>query len=71
MLVNINILFQPSDMRFRVVVLVFLLCRCGKNLCAIHRYAEAHDCEFDYKSEGRTLIEKSNPVVTASKLPKI
>ncbi|XP_013397692.1 LOW QUALITY PROTEIN: AN1-type zinc finger protein 4-like [Lingula anatina] len=46
-------------------------CRCGNNFCSIHRYAEAHDCTFDYKTEGRKLLEQSNPVVSAPKLPKI
>lgn len=47
------------------------ICRCGLNFCAIHRYAESHTCTFDYKTEGRKLLEQSNPVVTAPKLPKI
>lgn len=45
--------------------------RCGNNYCARHRYAEVHDCPYDYKAEGRKLIQEANPVVTASKLPKI
>ncbi|XP_015913773.1 AN1-type zinc finger protein 4 [Parasteatoda tepidariorum] len=46
-------------------------CRCGKNFCASHRYAETHHCTYDYKTEGRRLLQLNNPVVTASKLPKI
>lgn len=46
-------------------------CRCGSNFCALHRYAESHNCTFDYKTEGRKLLEKTNPVITAPKLPKI
>ncbi|KAG8183310.1 hypothetical protein JTE90_026010 [Oedothorax gibbosus] len=46
-------------------------CRCGKNFCASHRYAELHHCSYDYKTEGRRLLQMNNPVVTASKLPKI
>lgn len=46
-------------------------CRCGNNFCATHRYAESHDCTFDYKTEGRKLLEQSNPLVSAPKLPKI
>ncbi|ESO87166.1 hypothetical protein LOTGIDRAFT_107115, partial [Lottia gigantea] len=46
-------------------------CRCGDNFCATHRYAESHDCCFDYKTEGKKLLEQNNPVVTAPKLPKI
>lgn len=45
--------------------------RCGGLFCAIHRYAETHSCTFDYKAEGRQMIARNNPVVTAPKLPKI
>ncbi|GAB6028259.1 hypothetical protein CHUAL_014086 [Chamberlinius hualienensis] len=47
------------------------VCRCGRNFCATHRYAETHDCTYDYKAEGRRILEKNNPQVTAPKLPKI
>ncbi|GFT56239.1 AN1-type zinc finger protein 4 [Nephila pilipes] len=46
-------------------------CRCGKNFCATHRYAEVHHCSYDYKTEGRRILQLNNPVVAASKLPKI
>lgn len=46
-------------------------CRCGGMFCAVHRYAESHACTFDYKAEGRQIIARNNPVVTAHKLPKI
>lgn len=45
-------------------------CRCGLIFCAQHRYSESHDCKYDYKAEGRKLIEQQNPLVTASKLTK-
>lgn len=37
----------------------------------IFRYSETHNCSFDYKKEGRKILEQANPVVTAPKLPKI
>lgn len=46
-------------------------CRCGGMFCASHRYAEAHACTFNYKEEGRRVLARNNPVVTAPKLPKI
>lgn len=46
-------------------------CRCGRNFCSRHRYAEVHACPFDYKAEARRTLIDSNPVVTAPKLPKI
>ena len=45
--------------------------RCGGMFCALHRYAETHSCNFDYKAEGRRLIARNNPIVMAPKLPKI
>jgi AN1-type zinc finger and ubiquitin domain-containing protein 1 len=46
-------------------------CRCGKTFCGQHRYAEVHDCAFDYKSAGRKLLEASCPNIQTPKLPKI
>ena len=48
-----------------------IFCRCSKVFCAKHRHPELHDCDFDYKEEGRKLLEKENPIVKFSKLPKI
>ncbi|XP_041921147.1 AN1-type zinc finger protein 4 [Alosa sapidissima] len=46
-------------------------CRCGNNFCASHRYAETHDCTYDYKTAGRRLLQETNPIISAPKLPKI
>ncbi|KAK6328550.1 hypothetical protein J4Q44_G00005280 [Coregonus suidteri] len=46
-------------------------CRCGNNFCATHRYAETHDCTYNYKSAGRRFLQETNPIVNAPKLPKI
>ena len=51
--------------------MVAMCYRCGNSFCATHRYAETHKCSYDYKTEGKKLIEQNNPVVTAPKLPKI
>ncbi|XP_077507249.1 uncharacterized protein LOC144116354 isoform X9 [Amblyomma americanum] len=47
------------------------VCRCGSIFCATHRYAEEHACSHDYKTEGRYILQRNNPVVKAAKLPKI
>lgn len=49
----------------------FVFLRCGHNFCASHRYAETHDCTYDYKSAGRRFLQETNPLVSAPKLPKI
>nr|XP_023029367.1 uncharacterized protein LOC111517436 [Leptinotarsa decemlineata] len=46
-------------------------CRCGKIFCSQHRYSEVHRCSYDYKLEGRKLLEQQNPKVTAEKINKI
>lgn len=28
-------------------------CRCGGLFCGMHRYAEEHSCNYDYKKEGK------------------
>ena len=35
------------------------------------RYAEAHECKFDYKSAGRQQLAKNNPLVQAAKIDKL
>lgn len=46
-------------------------CRCGGNFCSVHRYANEHDCSFDYKEHGQEEIRKNNPQVLGEKIQKI
>ncbi|XP_034407297.1 AN1-type zinc finger protein 4 [Cyclopterus lumpus] len=46
-------------------------CRCAHNFCCTHRYAETHDCTYDYKGAGRRFLHETNPLISAPKLPKI
>ena len=46
-------------------------CRCGDLFCGTHRYADVHNCSFDYHAAGQEAIAKANPVVKADKLDKI
>ncbi|KAJ8949078.1 hypothetical protein NQ318_016982 [Aromia moschata] len=46
-------------------------CRCGKIFCSQHRYSEVHRCSYDYKTEGRKILEQQNPLVTAEKINRI
>lgn len=46
-------------------------CRCGFVFCGIHRYADAHECDFDYKTTGREALRNENPEIVAAKLAKI
>jgi predicted nucleic acid binding AN1-type Zn finger protein len=46
-------------------------CKCGLLFCGQHRYAEAHDCGFDYKTTQREKLAAANPVVQAAKMERI
>ncbi|XP_010544224.1 PREDICTED: zinc finger A20 and AN1 domain-containing stress-associated protein 2-like [Tarenaya hassleriana] len=46
-------------------------CRCGNLFCGSHRYADKHDCSFNYHEAAQEAIAKANPVVKAAKLDKI
>ena len=46
-------------------------CRCGGLYCAIHRYSDKHDCNFDYKAMGEKEISENNPLIVAQKVAKI
>lgn len=52
-------------------VIMVMKCHCQKVFCAQHRYAEAHNCSYDFKQEGKQILARENPLVVASKLPKI
>ncbi|KJE89687.1 zinc finger protein [Capsaspora owczarzaki ATCC 30864] len=46
-------------------------CRCGGLFCGLHRYSDKHNCNFDYKTAGREMIAKDNPVVVKDKIERI
>ena len=46
-------------------------CLCGGVYCSKHRLAEQHSCSYDYKTDGKKLLEKRNPRIVAEKLNKI
>ena len=52
-------------------VLSAFVCKCKKQFCSKHRYAETHPCDYNYKEEERKLLAKNNPLIVAPKLPKI
>lgn len=43
-------------------------CLCGGTFCGVHRFPETHECKIDYKSAGRAVIAKENPLVRTDKL---
>lgn len=52
-------------------IIMVMKCHCEQMFCAKHRYAEAHNCSYDFKRSGQKTIADENPLVVASKLTKI
>jgi len=48
--------------------LIPFTCKCELQFCVNHRYAELHNCSFDYKSDGRKKLKMDNPQIIADKL---
>ncbi|KAI8897952.1 hypothetical protein BC833DRAFT_526467 [Globomyces pollinis-pini] len=46
-------------------------CKCKKSFCSIHRYSDRHDCSFDYKTEGKAVLQRNNPLVKTDKCIKL
>jgi len=46
-------------------------CRCEYVFCGAHRLAEAHKCDFDYKTVGRQQLAEINPLIQAAKMDKL
>jgi hypothetical protein len=43
-------------------------CKCGRSFCIKHVSYEEHDCDFNIKLHGKSLIHDKNPTVIADKL---
>ncbi|XP_060202699.1 putative zinc finger A20 and AN1 domain-containing stress-associated protein 8 [Lycium barbarum] len=50
------------------VGLIGFSCKCGEIFCRNHRYPEEHACTFNFKSIGRVILAKENPLCKADKL---
>lgn len=38
-------------------------CKCDLYFCLEHRYAESHNCSFDYRTYGQLLLTRDNPII--------
>ncbi|KAJ0265534.1 hypothetical protein HA466_0018040 [Hirschfeldia incana] len=45
-------------------------CKCGSTFCGDHRYPGNHECEFDFRGQGRDAISKANPLVKGEKVKR-
>lgn len=35
-----------------------LICKCGKVVCLTHRYESSHECNFNWKQQGRKILHE-------------
>ena len=59
---------NKCDSCSRKVRLMGFECKCNLIFCSEHRDPSMHNCSFDYKTHGRSIIAKNNAKVTGSKL---
>ncbi|KAL7691782.1 putative Zinc finger, AN1-type, AN1-like Zinc finger [Plasmopara halstedii] len=50
------------------VGLTAVKCRCDYTFCGKHRYAEEHNCAFNFKTAGKRKLQEENPVVVSAKV---
>ena len=48
-----------------------MIYRCEKVFCAKHRIPEIHNCDYDYKSNGKRKLEEDNNSIAFKKFQKI
>ncbi|RLN87127.1 hypothetical protein BBJ28_00016827, partial [Nothophytophthora sp. Chile5] len=53
------------------VGLAAVTCRCEYTFCGKHRYAEEHQCAFNFKTAGKRKLEAENPLVVPRKVARI
>lgn len=47
------------------------VCKCKLMFCGTHRYSDRHQCTFDYKTPGKEMLEKNNPLIKKDKCIKL
>jgi len=54
---------QPNKSRCykcnKKIGLTGIKCKCNLYFCSKHRYAEEHNCSYDYKDEGKKRLKRS------------
>ena len=47
------------------------VCRCGKMVCAKHKSEKLHNCTFDWKNYGESILKESLAAARAPLVDKI
>jgi hypothetical protein len=50
---------------------LLMQCRCKMTFCIEHVNSEEHECTFDYKEYGKSIIEQQNPKLKTQKIESI
>jgi predicted nucleic acid binding AN1-type Zn finger protein len=53
------------------LILADIKCKCNKYFCSMHRFANNHKCEFDYRLDGINILKKNLIEVKGTTLEKI
>lgn len=64
-------IFRCSKCNKKLGIIMIMKCHCEKFFCAKHRYAETHDCSYDFKKNGQLTIAEENPMIVSTKIFKI
>ena len=51
--------------------IVLFECKCKLQYCSKHRYAEDHNCSYDYKTAYKKTFKKNNPKIVPEKIIRI
>lgn len=53
------------------LILADIKCKCNKYFCSMHRFADNHNCEFNYRLDGINNLKKNLVEVKGSTFEKI
>ena len=48
--------------------LIIFDCKCNGKFCINHRFAETHDCQYNFKTEFTNELIKNNPKINVKKI---
>jgi len=53
------------------LMLTDITCKCCLRFCSAHRMPESHACSYDFKAEGKKLLETNLLKVNGSKMERV
>jgi len=62
---------MPKCMNCSRKTTIMVTCSCKQMYCIGCRMPEDHNCQFDFKKQGKEHIIKNNPIISSNKLIKL